>query len=186
MAQVLSTPNIGKWFWTYFPGKISLRLPSRPKLLQKNSLKRKCFAAMNFVKNSKESLYKAYFLACFLAKRDTPVAATLQRKSSGVIIFVITTKMITKESVPGRVRVKFAQNGGYEKATKKPRKSNEKGPNTVFLDRRGPRKSHEKVTSKNATSNEKSSEKESVPRNHFVLISATMVHKICFFLNCSQ
>ena len=47
----------------------------------------------------------------------------------------------------------------HEKATKKPRKSNEKGPNTVFLDRRGPRKSHEKVTSKNSTSNEKSSEK---------------------------
>ena len=35
-------------------------------------------------------------------------------------------------------------------------KSHEKGPNTVFLDRRGPRKSHEKVTSKNATSNVKS------------------------------
>ena len=36
----------------------------------------------------------------------------------------------------------------HEKATKKPRKSNEKGPNTVFLDRSGPRKSHEKTTKK--------------------------------------
>ena len=42
----------------------------------------------------------------------------------------------------------------HEKATKKPRKSNEKGPNTVFLDRRGPRKSHEKTTKKPRKSNE--------------------------------
>ena len=77
-----------------------LPLPSRPKLLQKNSLQRKCFGANNFVKITKESLYKAHSLACFLAKRDTPVAATLQRKSSGGIIFVIITKIITKENVP--------------------------------------------------------------------------------------
>ena len=51
---------------------------------------------------------------------------------------------ICQKTVPGRVRVKFA----HEKATKKPRKSNEKGPNTVFLARRGPRKSHEKTTTK--------------------------------------
>ena len=55
---------------------------------------------------------------------------------------------LDQKTVPGRVRVKFAQNRGHEKATKKPRqkprKSNEKGPNTVFLDRRGPRKSNEK------------------------------------------
>ena len=55
-----------------------------------------------------------------------------------------------QKTVPGRVRVKFAQNGGHEsheKATKKPRKGNEKGPNTVFLDKRAtkkPRKNHEK------------------------------------------
>ena len=30
-----------------------------------------------------------------------------------------------QKTVPGRVRVKFAQNGGHEKATKKPRKSHE-------------------------------------------------------------
>ena len=53
-----------------------------------------------FAKITKESLYKANSLARFLAKRDTPVAATLQRKSSGGIIFVIITKIITKENVP--------------------------------------------------------------------------------------
>ena len=50
----------------------------------------------NFVIITKESLYKANSLACFLVKRDPPVAATLQRKSSGGIIFVIITKIITK------------------------------------------------------------------------------------------
>ena len=75
-------------------------VPSQPKLLQKNSLQRKCFGAINFVKITKESLYKANSLACFVAKRDTPVAATLQKKSSGGIIFVIITKIITKENVP--------------------------------------------------------------------------------------
>ena len=40
--------------------------------------------------------YKANSLACFLVERDPPVAATLQRKSSGAIIFVIITKIITK------------------------------------------------------------------------------------------
>ena len=43
-------------------------------------------------------------------------------------------------------------------ATKKPRKSHEKRPNTVFAKQmsatKKPRKSHEKVTSKNITSNE--------------------------------
>ena len=75
-------------------------LPSRPKLLQKNSLQRKCFEAINFVKITKQSLYKANSLACFLAKRDTAVAATLQRKSFGGILFVIITKKITKIIVP--------------------------------------------------------------------------------------
>ena len=45
-------------------------VPSRPKLLQKDSLQRKCFGAVNFVKITKESLYKANSLACSLAKRD--------------------------------------------------------------------------------------------------------------------
>ena len=89
-----------KSVWELFSWKASFHLPSRPKLLQKNSLQRKCFGAINFVKITKESLYKANSLACFLAKIDTPVAATLQRKSSGGIIFVIITKIITKENVP--------------------------------------------------------------------------------------
>ena len=63
----------------------------------------------------------------------------------------------------------------HEKATKKPRKSNEKGPNTVFLDRRGPRKSHEKTTKKPRKSNEqkrhneKSSEKRPLFDEHETL-----------------
>ena len=39
--------------------------------------------AIYFVDITKESLYKANSLACFLAKRDTPAAATLQRTFSG-------------------------------------------------------------------------------------------------------
>ena len=69
-------------------------------ILWRSPIQRKCFGAINFVKITKESLYKANSLACFVAKRDTPVAATSQRKSSGGIIFVITTKIITKENVP--------------------------------------------------------------------------------------
>ena len=34
--------------------------------------------------------------------------------------------VLAQKTVPGRVRVKFAQNGGHEKATKKPRKKHEK------------------------------------------------------------
>ena len=82
-------------------GSLAAQIPSRPKLLQKNSLQRKCFEAINFVKITKQSLYKTNSLACFLAKRDTPVAATLQRKSFGGIIFVIITKKITKIIVSG-------------------------------------------------------------------------------------
>ena len=70
-----------------------------------------------------------------------------------------------QKTVPGRVRVKFAQNGGHEKATKKPRKTTKKQrkrpehcSSKQKRAKKKPRKSHEKVTSKNATSNEKSSE----------------------------
>ena len=59
------------------------------------------FGAINFVIITKESLYKANPLACFPPKRDTPVATTLQRKSSGGVILVMITKIITKETVPG-------------------------------------------------------------------------------------
>ena len=70
------------------------------KIITKNLFTKKCFGAINFVIITKESLYKANSLACFLVKRDPPVAATLQRKSSDGIIFVIITKIITKEIVP--------------------------------------------------------------------------------------
>ena len=56
--------------------------------------------AINFVKITKESLYKANSLACFLANRDKPVAATLQRKCSSGINFVRITKIIAKIIVP--------------------------------------------------------------------------------------
>ena len=39
-------------------------------------------------------------MACFLAKRDTPVAATLQFFFSGGISSVIITQIITKENIP--------------------------------------------------------------------------------------
>ena len=68
------------------------RIPLRPKLLQTNA--------------TKQSLYKAHFFACSLANRDKPVAATLQRKCSAGIIFVIITKIITTIIV-GRPRPKL-------------------------------------------------------------------------------
>ena len=57
-----------------------------------------CFGIINLAKITKQSLYKANSFACSLANRDKPVAATLQRKCSGGIIFVIITKSITKEN----------------------------------------------------------------------------------------
>ena len=68
----------------------------RPKLLQKILFKRNCFGTSNFVKITKQSLYKANYFACSLANRDKPVAATLQRKCSGGIKFAMVTKIITK------------------------------------------------------------------------------------------
>ena len=52
-------------------------------------------------KNCKTITSQSKFLgASSLATRDTPVAATLQRKSSGGSKFVTTTEIITKENVP--------------------------------------------------------------------------------------
>ena len=87
-------------------------------LFQKNSLQRKCFGAINFVKIAKESLYKTNSLACFLAKKGH---ATLQGESSGGIIFVIATKFITKESVPRNsfviifARIRVRKKGSFGK-----------------------------------------------------------------------
>ena len=46
-----------------------------------------CFGTINFVKITKQSLYKANSFACSLANRDKPLAATLQRKCFGGILF---------------------------------------------------------------------------------------------------
>ena len=70
------------------------------KIIPKNTFKNNCFGTIYFVKITKQSLYKANSFACSLANRDKPVAATLQRKCSGGIIFVIITKIITKIIVP--------------------------------------------------------------------------------------
>ena len=72
-----------------------------PKLLQKKTLQNNCFGAIHFVKITKQSLYKTKSLACPLTKSNKPVAVRLQRKSSGGISFVIITKIITEENVPG-------------------------------------------------------------------------------------
>ena len=68
---------------------------------KKSSLQRECFGAIDFVKIAKESLYKANSLAGFLAKRDTPVATTLQRISSGGIHFVKQLRLSQKKMFQG-------------------------------------------------------------------------------------
>ena len=55
-------------------------IPPPPNLLQKNSLQRKCFGAIHFVKITKESLYKANSLACFLAKGGHARGSNITKK----------------------------------------------------------------------------------------------------------
>ena len=69
------------------------------KMITKNTLQKKRFGAINFVKITKQSLYKTKSLACPLTNSNRPVAVRLQRTCSGGIIFVTITKMITKENV---------------------------------------------------------------------------------------
>ena len=69
-------------------------------VLQKILFKKNCFGTPNFVKITKQSLYKANSFACSLANRDKPVVATLQRKCSSGFIFVIITKIATKAIIP--------------------------------------------------------------------------------------
>ena len=63
---------------------------------QKVLFKKNCLGTINYVKITKQSLCKANSFACSLANNDKPVAATLQRKCSGGIIFVRITKIITR------------------------------------------------------------------------------------------
>ena len=80
---------------------------------KKNSLQRKGFGAITFVIITKESLYKANSLACFLAKRDPPVAATLVTKKIFWVelFFVIITKIITKNNCSKEL---FCNNFGHD------------------------------------------------------------------------
>ena len=72
----------------------------------KNMFKKNCFGTIQFVvKITKQSLYKANFFACSLANRDKPVAATLERTCSGVIIFVVITKILVNLFLMKLVRV---------------------------------------------------------------------------------
>ena len=74
---------------------------SAAKIITEKLFTKKMFGAINFVIITKESLYKANSLACFLVKRDPPVAATLQRKSSGGIIFVIIARLLQNRLFQG-------------------------------------------------------------------------------------
>ena len=68
---------------TFSDSETPLKIPLRPKLLQKILFNENCFGTINFVKITKQSLYKSNSLACSLASRDKPVAAILQRKCFG-------------------------------------------------------------------------------------------------------
>ena len=69
------------------------------KIITKKMLfKKNCFGTKNLVEITKQSHYKAASFACSLATRDKPLAATLQRKCSGGIIFVIITKNYYKNN----------------------------------------------------------------------------------------
>ena len=49
------------------------------------------------VKITKPSLYKANPFTCSHANRDKPVASTIQRKCSGGILLIISTKVLQKK-----------------------------------------------------------------------------------------
>ena len=55
------------------------RIATAAKTITKILFKKNCFATINFIKITKQSLYKQNSFACSLANRYKPVAATLQR-----------------------------------------------------------------------------------------------------------
>ena len=71
-------------------------VPWRPKSLQNNSLQSKCFSAINFVKITKEPLYKANFLA-FLGTHQWQQH---YKENLLVELWCFLLKIITKENVP--------------------------------------------------------------------------------------
>ena len=61
----LGAPSLGASLWLRF----AICIPSRPKLLQKILFKKNCFGGIDFVKITKQSLYKANSFACSLVNR---------------------------------------------------------------------------------------------------------------------
>ena len=78
----LETTEI-KLFWPDIPG-FCWDIPAVPETFEKNIFVFNFWALNNFVKVT--VILQSKFLGLFLAKSDTPVAAKLQRKSSGGII----------------------------------------------------------------------------------------------------
>ena len=85
-----------------FPGDLHLSSMSTiaAKIITKILFKKNCFGAIKFVNITKQALYKANSFTCSLANKDKPVAATLQRKCLGGIVFAIITKIVTTLIVP--------------------------------------------------------------------------------------
>ena len=79
----------------------------------KKSLQNKCFGAIHPAKNYKTSLYNVNSLVCFLAKRDTPVAVTLQRKSRGGMKFVKKIQYLLENKMFQAIVCKKVRPGWY-------------------------------------------------------------------------
>ena len=88
------------------------------KIIIKLLFKKNCFGTLNCAKITKQSLYKANSFACSLANRDKPVTATLHRKCSGGIVFVIIAKIITKKCSKELFCNNFGQEGHASKQGK--------------------------------------------------------------------
>ena len=86
-------------------------ITSAAKILQKMLYNKTSCGTNTLVKVTRQSLYKAKSLACSLASRDTPVAATLQRKSSGGISSTMTTDYYKRECSKELFCNEFGQDG---------------------------------------------------------------------------
>ena len=83
-------------FSNEFPEKYMSVTYHRGQNYYKNIFTKKMAWRNSFCNSYKRITLQSKFLGLFSCKKDPPVAATLQRKSSGGIIFVIITKIITK------------------------------------------------------------------------------------------
>ena len=61
--------------WAWRPS-----LPARPKLLQRNSLQRKCFGTIKFVKNYKRITLQSKFLGLFSCKKGHTSSSNITKK----------------------------------------------------------------------------------------------------------